>query len=77
VTSSDSATGMSKGVWVSSACMAIMKIDEAHELGEDERVADAAPAEDLALVLGHDDALQVQVPAWMTTPTTASMSGSS
>ena len=57
-TSSLSATGMSNGVWVSSACDAIEEEEEADELREDQREADAVPAEDRAGALEGDDALQ-------------------
>jgi hypothetical protein len=40
--------GMSNGVWVSSACTAIMKITKPDELGDEVRVAEAVEAEDLA-----------------------------
>ena len=51
---------------------------EADELREDERVADAAPAEDRAVAAARRTMpCRLIVPAWMTTPTTASRSGSS
>ena len=50
---------------------------EADELGEDERIAQRAEAEDLAVGLDPDDACMLIVPAWITTPITASTSGSS
>ena len=52
--------------------------DEADELGEDVRVAEAVPAEDRAGRSGRATMpCRFIVPAWITTPTTASTIGSS
>ena len=76
-TSSDSATGMSNGVWVSSACAATRKMKKPRNwvrmnglpTAPNPKISPSACAATMPCML--------MVPACMTTPITASTSGSS
>ncbi len=75
--SSDSAIGMSNGAWVSSACTAIMKMTKPMNwvrmnglpMPPQPKISPSAWAMTMPCMF--------MVPAWMTTPTTARISGSS
>ena len=77
MTSSDSATGMSKGVWVSSACMAIMKMMNPANWVMMNGLPIAPQPKISPLAWTSTISCRFMVSAWMTTPTTASNRGSS